>query len=150
VISALPAWLCFWLAAAALGATAGALGFALTLAPSTPVSRLGLRGLKRQRALETSELWRHVEPLVRWLGVRFASIVSPAQRERIDRKLSLAGDVLGLCPEELLALSVLSTVLGVGFALAFASASQVSVNLLLRCGKSSTRPPTPPIRRSKS
>jgi len=127
----LPAWLWFWLATGALALTGGALGFALALAPSVPVSRLGLRGLKRQRALESSEIWRHVEPLVRWLGVRFASLVSAAQRERIDRKLSLAGDVLGLNPEEFMALSLLSTVLGVGFALAFASSSGVSVNLLL-------------------
>jgi tight adherence protein C len=127
----LPAWLCFWLATGALGLTVGALGFALTLAPSTPVSRLGLRGLKRQRALETSDLWRHVEPLVRWLGVRLGSVLSAAQRERIDRQLSLAGDALGLSPEEFLALSLLSTALGVGFAVAFASAGDVSVNLLL-------------------
>jgi tight adherence protein C len=130
-MAAIPAWLWFWLATTALGSTAGAIGFALTLAPSTPLGRLGLRGLKRQRALEASELWRHAEPVVRWLGVRFASVVSPAQRERIDRKLSLAGDVLGLNPEELLALSLLSTVMGAGFALAFASATDVSVNLLL-------------------
>jgi tight adherence protein C len=130
-VTALPAWVWFWLAATALGLTVGVLGFALTLAPSTPVSRLGLRGLKRQRALETSELWRHVEPVVRWLGVRFGSVLSAAQRERVDRKLSLAGDVLGLCPEEYLALSLISMLLSVGFALAFASAGEVGVNLLL-------------------
>jgi tight adherence protein C len=121
----------FWLTTAALGLTAGALGFALTLAPSTPVSRLGLRGLKRQRAIEESALWRTVEPVVRWLGVRFGSLLSASQRQRIDRKLSLAGDVLGLCAEEYIALSLLSTVVGVGFALAFASAGDISVNLLL-------------------
>lgn len=128
---ALPASLWFWSATVALGLTTAALGFALTLAPSTPVSRLGLRGLKRQRALEQSDVWRAVEPLVRWLGVRFGAVLSNAQRERIDRKLSLAGDVLGLSPEEYVALSLLSTVLGVAFALAFASAGDVGVNLLL-------------------
>lgn len=121
----------FWLTGAALGLTAGALGFALALAPSRIASRLGLRGLKRQRALEQSELWQAVEPLVRWLGVRFGSILSHAQRERIDRKLALAGDVLGLSPEEFLALSLLSTLMGVGFAFAFASVGELSVNFML-------------------
>ncbi len=130
-MSTLPASLWFWLTSGALGLTAAALGFALTLAPSRVASRLGLRGLKRQRALEQSDLWRMVEPLVRWLGVRLGSILSAAQRERIDRKLSLAGDVLGLSPEEYLALSLLSTLGGVGLALAFASVGEISVNFLL-------------------
>jgi tight adherence protein C len=121
----------FWLTGAALGFTAGALGFALALAPSRVASRLGLRGLKRQRALEQSGLWRAVEPMVRWLGVRFGSLLSNAQRERIDRKLALAGDVLGLSPEELLALSLLSTLTAVGFAFAFASVGELSVNFML-------------------
>jgi tight adherence protein C len=128
---ALPASAWFWLASGALASTAAALGFALTLAPSTPASRLGLRGLKRQRALEQSELWRGVEPLLRWLGVRMGSVLSPKQRERVDRLLSLAGDVLGLNPEEYLALSLLSTALGAGLAVAFASVGDVSVNLML-------------------
>lgn len=130
-MSALPASLWFWLTAGALAASAAALGFALTLAPSRVVSRLGLRGLKRQRALEQSSIWRAVEPLVRWLGVRFGSVLSGAQRERIERKLALAGDVMGLIPEELVALSLLSTIGGVGLALAFASVAEVSINLLL-------------------
>ena len=75
----LPASLCFWLTTGALGLTAAALGFALTLAPSMVASRLGLRGLKRQRALEQSVIWRAIEPLVRWLGVRFGSVLSAAQ-----------------------------------------------------------------------
>jgi tight adherence protein C len=130
-MSALPASLWFWLTAGALGASAAALGFALTLAPSRNASRLGLRGLKRQRALEHSGTWRVLEPVVRWLGVRFGSVLSAAQRERIDRRLSLAGDVMGLSPEELVALSLLSTVGGVGLALAFAHVGDIGINLLL-------------------
>jgi tight adherence protein C len=124
-----PIW--FWLTSGAVGLTAAAFGFALSLAPSRIASRLGLRGLKRQRAIEQSSIWRGLEPVVRWLGVRFGSVLSPAQRERIDRKLSLAGDVLGLNPEEYLALSLLSTIAGVGLALAFADVGEVSVNMLL-------------------
>jgi len=130
-MSGLPASLWFWLSAGMLALTTAALGFALTLAPSRVASRLGLRGLKRQRALEQSALWRGLEPVVRWLGVRFGAVLSAGQRERIDRKLSLAGDVMGLTPEELVALSLLSTAGSVGLALAFASVGEVRVNLLL-------------------
>lgn len=130
-MGALPATLWLWLTSGALGVGVAALGFALTLSPSRVASRLGLRGLKRQRALELSGTWRAVEPLVRWLGVRFGSALSAGQRERIDRKLSLAGDVMGLNPEEFVALSLLSTAFGAGLALAFASVGDISINLLL-------------------
>ncbi|HKO46856.1 MAG TPA: type II secretion system F family protein [Polyangiaceae bacterium] len=71
-------------------------------------TRLGLRGLKRQRALESAPGWALLEPVVRWLGARCSGLVSPEFREKANRKLSLAGDYLGLLPEEAVALSVLS------------------------------------------
>jgi tight adherence protein C len=77
-------------------------------APSRTASRLGLRGLKRQRALATNEAWASVEPLVRWLGVRVSGIPTDEQREALDRQISLAGDFLGLTPDEYLALYILS------------------------------------------
>lgn len=72
-------------------------------------SRLGLRGLKRQRALENVPAWSALEPLVRWLGARCSGLVSQGFREKANRKLSLAGDYLGLLPEEAIGLSVLTT-----------------------------------------
>jgi tight adherence protein C len=77
-------------------------------APSRVASRLGLRGLKRQRALQSNELWAAVEPLVRWVGVRVSGIPTEEQRASLDRQISLAGDFLGLTAEEYLALYLVS------------------------------------------
>jgi tight adherence protein C len=77
-------------------------------APSRVASRLGLRGLKRQRALQTNELWAAIEPLVRWIGVRVSGVPTEEQRASLDRQISLAGDFLGLTAEEYLALYIVS------------------------------------------
>jgi len=77
-------------------------------APSRVASRLGLRGLKRQRALQSNELWAAIEPLVRWIGVRVSGIPTEEQRISLDRQISLAGDFLGLTAEEYLALYIVS------------------------------------------
>ena len=78
-------------------------------APTRVASRLGLRGLKRQRALESNGAWAAIEPLVRWLGVRVSGIPTEEQRVSLDRQISLAGDFLGLTAEEYLALYILSS-----------------------------------------
>lgn len=82
--------------------------YALASAPSRVASRLGSRGLKRQRALEKSDGWRQTEPMVRWLGVRVSGLLTDAQRAKLDRQLMLAGDYMGLTPEEYIGLSILS------------------------------------------
>ena len=86
--------------------------YAVTSAPTRVASRLGLRGLKRQRALANNDAWAAIEPLVRWLGVRVSGIPSDDQRLALDRQLSLAGDYLGLTAEEYLALYIISSVGG--------------------------------------
>ncbi len=86
--------------------------YAVASAPTRIASRLGLRGLKRQRALQTNELWAGMEPLVRWLGVRVSGIPTDAQRESLDRQISLAGDFLGLTADEYLATFILSAIAG--------------------------------------
>ena len=96
------------LASLALAAGVFSLVFVAASASTAHASRLGLRGLKRQRALETAPLWAALEPLVRWLGARFAGLLSASFRERTNRKISLAGDYLGLLPEETIGLSILS------------------------------------------
>jgi len=88
------------------------LSFVAASANTAEATRLGLRGLKRQRALENVPAWSALEPLVRWLGARFAGLLSPSFREKANRKLSLAGDYLGLLPEEAIGLSVLSALAG--------------------------------------
>ena len=82
--------------------------YAVTSAPTRVASRLGLRGLKRQRALANNDAWAAIEPLVRWLGVRVSGIPTDEQRAALDKQLSLAGDYLGLTPEEYLALFIVS------------------------------------------
>jgi tight adherence protein C len=89
--------------------------YAVAAAPSRVANRLGMRGLKRQRALADNPAWAQVEPLVRWLGVRVSGVLEDPLRGKMDRQLALAGDYLGMTPEEYLALSLLSTLGGAGF-----------------------------------
>ena len=99
-------------ACVALGVALFTLSYAAARAPSGDGKRLGLRGLKRRRALEGMPLWASLEPLVRWLGARFAGLCSERTRARLNRKISVAGDFMGLLPEEVLGLSVLTALLG--------------------------------------
>jgi tight adherence protein C len=95
----------------ALGAISIALfllAYGIASAPSSPSSPLGLRGLKRQRMLAQNETWAMTEPFVRWLGIRVSGTLSPAQRQALDEQISLAGDWMGITPEEYIAMSLLS------------------------------------------
>jgi tight adherence protein C len=88
-------------------------GFALFVAmrPTRLASRLGMRGLKRQRAL-LDPMWATVEPLVRWTGVRVSGVLAEKTREKLDKQLTYAGDVLGLTVDEYFGLLVLAGLLG--------------------------------------
>ena len=88
------------------------LAYGVASAPTRVASRLGLRGLKRQRVLAQNELWAGFEPLVRWLGVRVSGILTDEQRAELDRQIGLAGDYMGLTADEYLALTLLSSVGG--------------------------------------
>ncbi len=88
--------------------------YTLASAPTRVASRLGLRGLKRQRVLAKSEAWAGVEPIVRWLGVRLSGIPTDGQRAELDRLVGLAGDFMGLTADELLAMSLLGAIGGAG------------------------------------
>jgi tight adherence protein C len=79
-------------------------------APTREASRLGLRGLKRQRAIARSDGWATFEPLVRWLGVRVSSLLNDNMRNQIDDQIALAGDYMGLSADEYVALCFLSGV----------------------------------------
>lgn len=91
--------------------------FVIAKAPSEVAQRVGLRGLKRGRAIATNEGWATLEPFVRWLGVRLSGILTPEQRASMDKQLSLAGDPLGLTPEEYVAFSFVSGLAGLGVGL---------------------------------
>jgi tight adherence protein C len=86
------------------------LAYGIASSPSQPSSPLGLRGLKRQRVIAQNETWAGIEPLVRWLGIRVSGIMTPSQRAALDEQISLAGEWMGISPEEYLALSLLSGV----------------------------------------
>ncbi|HEX4515445.1 MAG TPA: type II secretion system F family protein [Polyangiaceae bacterium] len=95
--------------------------YGVASAPTRIASRLGLRGLKRQRALSAPGLWPQVEPLVRWLGVRVSGILPEERRNQFDEQITQAGDLLGLTVDEYLALCILSaigcTIAGAGLAM---------------------------------
>lgn len=114
------------------GAFVSAIGVALlsaiygfASAPSRVASRLGLRGLKRQRALEQSREWARIEPLVRWVGVRISGVISDEAYMKLDTQIALGGDYLGLTPEELIAMSILGSIGGAVFGVVFGLLSGV-------------------------
>jgi tight adherence protein C len=121
-----------WLCVGVLSGAIALLCYAVLCAPSRPAARLGIRGLMRQRALADT-LWRAVEPIVRWLGVRLSGVLSEGQTARLDRQLRLAGDFRGLTPPEYVALSVLTFLLGILAGLGAARITQMGVILVLAC-----------------
>ena len=85
----------------------------ITVAGGAPPSpRFGLRGLRRQRKLAEKGTWNYVDPIVRWLGARVNGFIDDKMRASIDLKLMLAGDPLGLVPEEFVALCTLMGIVG--------------------------------------
>ena len=73
----------FLLRVAACAATFVALftfTFVIASTPTVEGKRLGLRGLKRKRALEKVPFWSTLEPIVRWLGARFAALLTEKQK----------------------------------------------------------------------
>jgi tight adherence protein C len=89
--------------------------YAIVSAPARPASRLGMRGLKRRRALENNPGFAQIEALTRWLATRISGLLGDDTRASLDRQITLAGDYLGLIPEEYVALCLISTVLGAAF-----------------------------------
>jgi tight adherence protein C len=84
--------------------------YAMASSPTRIASRLGLRGLKRQRALSEPGIWPTLEPLVRWLGVRVSGFLPDERRNQLDQQITQAGDLLGLTVDEYLALCILSCI----------------------------------------
>lgn len=83
----------------------------LAFRPTRPASRLGMRGLQRQRAL-LSPTWAALDPLVRWMGLRMSGVLDAKTRERLDKNLTYAGDFMGLTVDEYAAILVLSAIAG--------------------------------------
>jgi len=90
------------------GAAFFVVAYVVASAPSSPSNPLGLRGLKRQRVLAVDVNWARFEPLIRWMGIRVSGLMTDAQRLALDTQLALAGDWMGITPEEYLGMSLLS------------------------------------------
>jgi len=100
-------------------AAVGLLVYSIACIPSAPPSTLGIRGVMRTRALRHNPAFARLEPLLRWLGVRIRPFLGERLRARIDRLIMLAGDYLGLNPEEFLALCALSSLFGTAMGAAY-------------------------------
>jgi tight adherence protein C len=109
------------------------LTYAAAAAPVGSGKRMGLRGLKRQQALEKSEVWAAVEPVVRWLGMRLNGLLSAEARARLDQQIGLAGDFMGLLPEEVVGLSVLSAAAGLAGGWVLGALSGMGSLLVFAC-----------------
>lgn len=72
--------------------------------------RLGMRGKKRQRALEGGGLFGSMEPAIRMVAGWIAYFPLTDQRRRVDELLKHAGDWLGLTANEFFALGALGAV----------------------------------------
>ena len=131
MIPSQPALLCIGLALFAIGLTAFV--YVLLCASTRPAIHLGIRGLKRQRALR-DPVWRAIDLPVRWLGARIGGLLSTEQHSLLDKQLVLAGDCLGLTPPEYVAVTLLS--LGGGLFVGFAAAHALGFGALpaLVCG----------------
>ncbi len=119
------------------GASAIAIGlatYAVVSAPTRVASRLGMRGLKRRRAIENNPLWAQIEPLVRWFGVRVSGLLGDDSRQSLDKQLALAGDWLGLTPEEYVGLSIVSFLGGLLFGAVFGIVSGTGGMMIAICG----------------
>jgi tight adherence protein C len=71
--------------------------------------RLGMRGRKRQRALEEGGLFATAEPVMRMVAGWVAYFPFTDQRRRVDELLKHAGDWKGLTANEYFALCLLSS-----------------------------------------
>jgi tight adherence protein C len=71
---------------------------------------VGQKGLKRKAILDEQGLFNTIEPLMRWLARRIASLPIQDTRDRINDQLRQAGEYLGLTADEYLALCVISAI----------------------------------------
>lgn len=78
----------------------------------------GVRGLARSKSRGRSG-FRATEPILRLLAAHLSKLPLKKQRFRIDTKLTAAGEFGGLEPDEFIALSIVSTLAGIGAAFYF-------------------------------
>lgn len=100
-----------WLYASALlfgFSSATIAAYTVACVPAKQPNLLGIRGMKRVRALQSNAQFANIEPSLRWSGMQLRRVLSDTTLAAIDRQLVLAGDYWGLLPEEFVALCTLS------------------------------------------
>ena len=100
-------------------------GFLSTVAPAEP-PRYGHRGAERQRAMLEGGIFAAFEPAIRFLAGVVAFLPMDRIRKRQESDLRRADDVLGLSPDELSALSLVSAVVLCSAVSGIASVAQVA------------------------
>lgn len=90
--------------------------YQLALSPADEQPDVGVKGLKRKAVMEEGGLFNVIEPFMRWLARRIASLPIEDTRAKINKEIREAGEYLGLTADEYLALCAISAVsmLGVG------------------------------------
>jgi tight adherence protein C len=108
--------LCFYGAVAAIGLAIACVTIALARNAVAPEPRLGLRGLKRQKALRKGGLFATMDPAIRKVAGWVSVLELGSLRRKADHLLVSAGDYFGLSADELIASMVLSGLGGAAFA----------------------------------
>jgi tight adherence protein C len=94
-----------------VGISAATWIYALARIPLIAEPNLGFRGLKRRSMHETPRPFRLIEPIMRLLASWISHLPLESIRNRLDYVLIRSGDSLGITPDELIALSVLTSLL---------------------------------------
>ncbi len=84
--------------------------FILGRNPPAERPEVGVRGLKRRRAIEEGGLFKAIEPAMRLVAGWLEGLPIAKSRQRLQQRITYAGDYLGLSANDLLALSLLSAV----------------------------------------
>ena len=107
-----------------------------TLANNRPEDspRLGVRGLRRQRALDAGGTFASFEPMIRVVAGWVAYFPMTDQRRQVDELLKHAGDWLGLTANEFYALSGIGFVFGCLFGLVVLTIGEWPVALFMVAG----------------
>lgn len=101
-------------ALACIGGGVFVVTFILGRNPPAERPEVGVRGLKRNRAMEEGGLFKTVEPGVRLIAGWLEGLPITKTRQKLQQKITYAGDYRGLSANELLAFSLLSAI-GMGF-----------------------------------
>lgn len=110
----------------------GTVVYVMFTQPMQEPPRLGLRGLKRARARASGDMFNEFEPLMLWGAARVAPFVSQKRRAELTQSIMLAGEVWGLSPEEMVAITLYSGLAGLalgGIYVAFTGGAMLTVAL---------------------